>query len=109
MAVGPVTLGLDAGLGIRGNPLRFANQDDVPFGWFYGHVPVGPVRLGARLGGDAPTARNPGRGSAAVGGELGEHLRIGAEAQAGLTPAAADWGARVWVGGAPACRRPARD
>lgn len=107
--VGPLTLGLDAGLAIRGNPLRFANQDDVPFAWLYLHGPAGPVRVGARLGGEAPTARNPARAAAAVGAEFGERLRVGGEAQAGLTPAAADWGARLWVGAAPACRRRPRD
>jgi hypothetical protein len=109
MAAGPVTLGLDAGLAIRGNPLRFANQDDVPFLWVSGHVPAGPVRLSGRAGGDAPTARNPARGTAAFGAEFGDVVMVGAELQAGLTPAAPDWGARLWVGAAPACRPRLRD
>jgi hypothetical protein len=88
---GPWSARLGVGLGILGNPLRFANQDDVPLvrarlGWSRGLVGVhGALDL------DLPTSRNPSR----CDGDLG--LRVGktwfgyVHGGGGFTPAAADW------------------
>jgi hypothetical protein len=94
-----------AGLAILGNPLRFANQDDVPLAWAAAGLPVGPVRLGARAGGELATARNPARMEAALGAETVCPTLSGLEASAGLTPAAADWSVRAWVGWGAGCER----
>jgi len=91
-------LRLDAqlGLAIRGDPLRPASQDDQPVTWLVGQRRM----LSARVGGTWPTARNPAR-LQALGGlrhDLGRGWMIGAEAGAGLSPAAPTWTAGLWAG-----------
>jgi hypothetical protein len=88
----------DAGLSIFGNPLRFANQDDVPslgarVEWDVGPVTVGPV-IAAELG----TARNPARVSAGGRLEAGDAIFVSAEGWAGVTPAASDVAGALIVG-----------
>ena len=112
-ALGPARLALQGGLGILGDPLRFANQDDVPLLWLAGSLPAGPLDISARVGGGLPGARNPARLDAAVGLERGCPRRgrwlVGGEVLGGLTPAAEDWGIRAWAGVTAACPEPARD
>lgn len=79
------------GLGILGNPLRFANQDDVPMvrgraGWARGPVGV----LGA-LDADLPTSRNPARIQGDLGVRVGKRWFGLVHGGGGFTPAAADW------------------
>ena len=100
---------ITGGLAILGNPLRFANQDDIPLLWLSYATPLGAVEGWARAGGGLGTARNPARISAAIGGAGGCPLRTGGEVEVGLSPAAADWGGRLWVGWAWGCAPAARD
>lgn len=95
---GPWSASAALGLGVLGNPLRFANQDDVPMiraegGW-------GAHRFGARvlLVADVATPRNPARVS--LGGALryGEPWFIEVEGAGGLTPAAADGQVMLRIG-----------
>lgn len=78
------------GLAILGNPLRFANQDDVPLVRAEAAWSPGSWAFAPRLEADLRTARNPGRT------RLGGRVRYGGPwfaelgADAGLTPAEAD-------------------
>jgi len=87
------------GLGVLGNPLRFANQDDVPevraaVAW----TPAGWIGAGACVNGDLATARNPARvvagGWVRAAVPLSRGSRFAGFAElgggAGLTPAAPD-------------------
>lgn len=87
---GPWSAAAAVGLGVLGNPLRFANQDDVPLvrleaGWK-------PGRFSARtfLEADLATPRNPDRVSLGGAVRFGERWFVEAEGAGGLTPAAAD-------------------
>jgi hypothetical protein len=93
------------GLGILGNPLRFANQDDVPMLRGRFTVDVGPVTLAPAVSLDFATSRNPARMEA--GGQVvaGSRWFAAVEGAGGLTAAAADWRAVAtvgWRGGLPA-------
>jgi hypothetical protein len=87
---GPWSVGAAAGLGVYGNPLRFANQDDVPLARV--EVAFAPGAWRAELFGrvDVPTARNPARAEAGGLVRVGGRWFAEAEGAAGLTPAAAD-------------------
>lgn len=94
---GPLRAFAGAALGVWGNPLRFANQDDVPLlraGAVWDR-PGGGLQLGVAFDADVGTARNPARVQA--GGWVRGELRTGAVRPflelgggAGLTPAAPD-------------------
>lgn len=107
--LGPLTLGLTGGLAILGDPLQFANQDDIGLSWATATLPVGPVVVSGRAGGAWPTGRNPGRLEAGLGVEGQCPWLFGGEATAGLSPAAPDWGLRAWAGWGWGCPRPDRD
>jgi hypothetical protein len=96
--LGAGRVGMTGGLAILGNPLRFANQDDAPLLWLTGALPLKPVTLTGRLGGALATARNPARIEAILGAERGNPWRVGVTGTVGLTPAAGDLGAGVWLG-----------
>ena len=97
-----------AGLGVWGNPLRFANQDDVPLVRVAGSWTMpsgGPIglQLGAVLNTDVATARNPGR--SVIGGWVRVLRPVGraavfleCSAGAGLTAAAPDGVAAASIG-----------
>lgn len=94
---GPLRAQLGAGLGVWGNPLRFANQDDVPLLRLSGVWDGlgGAVQLGATANVDVGTARNPARavvGAWARGALPWPTVRPFLELSggAGLTPAAPD-------------------
>lgn len=89
---------LGVGLGILGNPHRFANQDDVPLLRARVERAVGPVRLAPWLDADLATSRNPAR--VQVGGEAlaGERAFVVLGGAAGLTPAAPDWSVTAGLG-----------
>lgn len=93
-----VAVRVSAGLDIRGDPIRFANQDDVPQLWLSTVGQQGHWHLSGRVGGDLQTARSPSRLQAVTGLVWADGWLVGAEATAGLTPAAADWGGRLWLG-----------
>lgn len=78
------------GLAILGNPLRFANQDDVPLlraeaAWSPGAWAVAP-----HLEADLRTARNPGRTRVGARVRYGGPWFVELAGDAGLTPAEAD-------------------
>jgi hypothetical protein len=100
---GPVEIGLTAGLAIIGNPLQFANQDDVPLTWLDLSVPLGSLQLSGRVGGGWATSRNPARLDSSLSIEAGCPWLVGTRAVLGLTPAAPDWGSQVWVGWGLSC------
>ncbi len=88
----------DAGLSILGNPLRFANQDDVPSLGARGEWDLGPVTVGPVVAAEPATARNPARVSLGGRAEVGDAVFASAEGWAGLTPAAADFAGAVLIG-----------
>jgi len=87
-----------AGLDIRGDPIRFANQDDIPQVWLSTVGQRNHWHLSGRVGGDLQTARSPARLEAASGLVWAAGWLVGTELSAGLTPAAPDWGGRLWLG-----------
>lgn len=109
--LGPLHLSALGGLAILGNPLRFADQDDVPLAGLAARwVPAGPpLVVEARVGGQLSTPRNPARTEALASLETGCPWRLGVEGGPGLSLASADWSVRGWVGWAVACRDPAGD
>lgn len=96
--VGDLRLDGILGLGIVGDPLRPASQDDLPLAWASARwrTPVGDLQ--ARVGGAVATARNPARLQALAGFERRGPLLLGAQAGVGLTPASPDWSLRLWTG-----------
>jgi hypothetical protein len=94
------------GVAILGDPIRFANQDDVPVAWISGVGDLGPVSLFARTGGHFGTGRNPARLSAALGAEGQCPYLFGGALTAGLTPAAPTVAVSAWVGWAGCRDRP---
>lgn len=95
---GALALQAGLGLGILGNPHRFANQDDVPLLRARATWRPGVVWIAPSVEADLATSRNPAR--VAIGGEagVGRTWFASAGARAGLTPAAADWGVMVGLG-----------
>ena len=95
-----MTVQVGGGLEILGNPLMFANQDDAGWADLLVEKPVGEsllpfVHATARLA----SPRNPADINLAAGLEWSHGpWRIGGEVQAGVTPAAADLGASIWLG-----------
>lgn len=116
--LGPWRVLAGAGLGVWGNPLRFANQDDVPELRATAAWSPGPsLNAGVAFNADLGTARNPAR--LVAGGWLRASLPLGASdiaprgflevaGGAGLTPAAADGIAALsfGVGGPPVAAGP---
>ena len=99
---GTITAG--AGLVILGDPLRYSAQDDAALVLLAASRPMGPTRLLARAGGRLPSPRNPADLSVALGVEAARGaMRAGVELSGGLTPAAADLGARLWIGARTPC------
>ena len=104
LAMGGTTrVAIVGGLDILGNPLRFANQDDVPLSWLQVTHGLGPLSLSSRIGGGWATSRNPARHELDFAVEGSCPWRMGAEGVLGLTPAAPDWGVRLWVGWGSGC------
>jgi hypothetical protein len=91
------------GLVIQGDPIRFANQDDSGLIFFGASGDVGGVHLYTQGGGTLKSARNPSRMSAHFGGAIGCSIRLGVDAEVGLSPAAAAWGGGIWVGWEAGC------
>ena len=92
---GPWRAVAGVGLGIWGNPLRFANQDDVPELRVAGSWTSRIADLGVTVNGDVETSRNPARWVA--GGWVRHDFPVGASfawieaaGGAGLSPAAPD-------------------
>lgn len=82
--------GAALGLQVLGNPLRFANQDDVPALRVGGGWAGGPWSVGAQLAADVGTSRNPARARLEAGLEHGRRWTARVEGGVGLTPAEAD-------------------
>ncbi len=95
---GPVAARLAVGLAVLGNPLRFANQDDVPL--LRGSVAWTPglVRVVGAASADFATARNPARIEADVALQVGSRWFGLVHAGGGFVPASADWHAGLAVG-----------
>lgn len=89
---------LALGLGVLGNPLRFANQDDVPMFRVSGRWTRGMVQVSPRVAVDLGTARNPARAEAGALARVGKRGFIEVGGAAGLTPAAADWSVTLGIG-----------
>ncbi len=86
------------GIGILGNPLRFANQDDVPLLRAVGGWRAARAELTAGVDAALATARNPARSEAHVGAAYGGAFTVRLGTEIGLTPAAPDWGVSLGVG-----------
>jgi hypothetical protein len=92
-----------AGVAILGDPVRFANQDDVAIGWLGVAQELGPMVLSGQLGGFFPSPRNPARISTRFGVEGACPRLFGADFELGITPAAPVWGIGAWVGWGGGC------
>lgn len=95
-ARGPWTAQIDLGLGILGNPLRFANQDDVPMARAAVGREIGSIAIRPMVLADLATSRNPARVEAGLDVVAGKAFFGVVHLAAGLTPAAPD--ARVLIG-----------
>lgn len=89
-ADGPWTVVSAVGLGILGNPLKFANQDDIPMlrvagAWRHGAFTCSPALVV-----DLDTARNPLRAHAAAEVRWGDPFFVHALGTVGLSRADAD-------------------
>jgi hypothetical protein len=97
-AAGPFAARVGVGLAVLGNPLRFANQDDVPLvradvAWSRGpFAAIGKAAL------DVPTARNPVRASGEVALRYGATWYGLVRGGGGFSAAAADWRVGLSVG-----------
>ncbi len=99
----PVTIDAIAGLAILGDPWSFANQDDAAVAVLVARAPLGPVELMGRVGGRLPSPDNNADVSLAAAAEWtptqsAPGLRLGIQVQAGLTAAAPDLAASLWLG-----------
>lgn len=101
---GPWSVVAAGGLGILGNPLKFANQDDVPMLRVSGAWQRGAWAVSPSLVVDLDTARNPLRMHAATEARWGAPLYVQVMGTAGLSRADADASVLVgagWHFGAP--------
>jgi hypothetical protein len=78
------------GLGILGNPLRFANQDDVPMVRAAVGRRWGVVSIAAGIDADLATSRNPSRVEPGLDVSAGKRVFVAVHGGAGVVPAAAD-------------------
>lgn len=99
---GPVAARLGAGLAVLGNPLRFANQDDVPVARGSLAWDRGPVRIVAEAAADLPTPRNPARIDGDVAFRYGTRWFVLVHGGGGFVPASADAHVGLAVGFASA-------
>jgi hypothetical protein len=95
---GPWTARGSLGLAVLGNPLRFANQDDVPLVRAEAAWTGGPFVVGAHVFSDVQTARNPARTRAGALLRYGSRLYLDAGLDVGITPADADISVLLRVG-----------
>jgi hypothetical protein len=97
-------------MAILGNPLRFANQDDAPLLWLTAALPASArLALSGRIGGAMATPRNPSRLSSTLSATWGCPWQVGVTGEIGLSPAAADLGATLWLGHSWGCTALHRD
>ncbi len=101
-ARGPLSARLGAGLAILGNPLRFANQDDVPVARASLAWDRGPFRVVGEASADLPTSRNPARIEGDVALRFGTRWFGLVHGGGGFVPAAADAHVGLAVGFASA-------
>ena len=78
------------GIGILGNPLRFANQDDVPVARLNAAFSPGPFQFSAGVSADLQTSRNPAHIEALAAIRYGKRWFIEIAGTAGFVPAAAN-------------------
>lgn len=95
---GPFGARASVGLAVLGNPLRFANQDDVPMLRLALDGAWGMVHVSPLFAADLATSRNPARMEAGVDIGVGRALFGALQATAGITPAAADGRAGLVIG-----------
>lgn len=86
------------GLGVLGNPLRFANQDDIPLVRSEVAWERAPFAVIGRASLDVPTPRNPIRADADLALRWGRRWHVLAHGGGGLVPAAPDWHVGFAVG-----------
>ncbi len=92
------TAQLDGGLAILGDPLHASAQDDAALLGLRAALALGPVWLDGRVDTRLPSPRNPLDAELALGVTAGPRqgrLRAHVEGSVGLSPAAADFGARL--------------
>lgn len=97
-AAGPFAARVGVGLAVLGNPLRFANQDDVPMIRGDATWSRGPVAVIGKAALDVPTARNPTRASGDVAFRYGATWYGLVRGGGGFSAAAADWRVGLAVG-----------
>lgn len=95
---GPWLVGGSAGLGVWGNPLRFANQDDVPLLQLHAAWTSGLLTVAPAVRAELATSRNPARVEVGAQARFGRRWFGWAAGAAGLTPAAADGNVSIGLG-----------
>lgn len=95
---GPVRVVAAGGLAVLGNPLRFANQDDVPMLRLAADAGFGDLHASILGRWDVQTNRNPHRAELELALRYGPSWFVEAAGSAGLVPASADLGGRVAFG-----------
>lgn len=86
------------GLAVLGNPLRFANQDDVPLARLGGAFKPGAFAFELAAQADFPTARNPARIQLDALARYGRTWFVAVHPAVGLVPAAPDFAGVLRVG-----------
>ena len=105
-AGGPWAVSAGLGLSIQGNPLQFANQDDVVLVEGEGLWVHDWVALDATVSAALQSDRNPARIFVGVGTTLGRRWFLRPHGRIGLTPAAADGSAGLELGYRTGTMRP---
>lgn len=95
---GDWTVAAAAGLAVLGNPLRFANQDDVPLARLGGAFSPGAFTFGVAGHADFATARNPARIQLDASARYGRTWFVAVNPSIGLVPASADASGVLQVG-----------
>lgn len=86
------------GLAVLGNPLRFANQDDVPMARLGGAFRPGPFAFEVAAQADFATSRNPARIQLDGTARYGRTWFVAVQPTVGLAPAAPDFAGVLRVG-----------
>jgi len=96
--LGQTWIQVHGGAAFLGDPHRFSSQDVAPTVITSAVYEREIIVLHSFINGTMETTHNPSQWSMTIGGEGRCPRLLGAEATVGLSPAAPNWGGRVWAG-----------